>query len=174
MVSFCCDQHRHHVIFTCRIQPRINVTACIYQCLPSSRSVVYPTVTIMPTSFQIQDLAKLCSEHFEPRANQHCRVVNDATCRWVDEYGFLEEEERARLPDMQIALLAAMCFPTCDMPQLKTAEDLLMILFHWQDKPERVDEAADQAAFQKFVVVNKAHTGTRSIITVYISVSGIG
>ena len=105
----------------------------------------------MPASFQIPDLAKLCSEHFELRANQHCRVVGDSTLRWVDEHGFLGEEERARLPEMQVALLAALCFPTCDMPQFQMASNLLVVLFHWHDRPEKIYDAACETAFQRFV-----------------------
>lgn len=110
----------------------------------------------MPTSFQIPDLVKLCCNHpqFELRANQHCHAVSNATLRWVEENTFLcsSQEEREGLSDMQITLLAALCFPTCDMPQLRAASDLLTVLFWWHDRPERVDDVAGEAAFQRFVV----------------------
>lgn len=104
----------------------------------------------MPSSFRIPDLAKLCSEHFKLRVNQHCRAVSDASCQWVDGYHFLTEKECARLPSMQFALLAALWYPTCDVPQLRAATDLLVVLFHWHDRPEGMSEASE-AAFGRFV-----------------------
>lgn len=105
----------------------------------------------MPTSFQIPDLTKLCTSHdLELRANAHCRAVSAASLQTF--IGLVKDEDEAeRIRDMQLGLLAALCFPTCDMPQLRTATDLLMLLFWWWDRPEKVDGAAEEDAFSRYV-----------------------
>lgn len=111
--------------------------------------------TIMSNSYQVPDLAKLCSDHFELRANEHCRLVGEASCRWADEHAFLDKEERTVLPDVQVSLLASLCFPTCDIPQLRVATDLLTLLFYWQDKPAIMDAAPCQAAFRRYAITKR-------------------
>ncbi|KAI0338727.1 terpenoid synthase [Trametopsis cervina] len=100
----------------------------------------------MPNNFQIPDLIKICGEHFETRVNQHCRAVGEATRRWIDEHAFLDERTRDALPGMQIELLASLCYPTCDMSQLRTTNDLSSVAFLGRYHTKGVNEQAHQVA----------------------------
>ncbi|PSR74574.1 hypothetical protein PHLCEN_2v9751 [Hermanssonia centrifuga] len=87
------------------------------------------------TSYQLPDLVALCGETFELRTNNHCRNATLASQKWAGEYGLLNEDEgrKAAYSGLQVGLLAALCFPTCDLPQLRLATDFLTLLFLWND-----------------------------------------
>ncbi|KAI0703407.1 isoprenoid synthase domain-containing protein [Cytidiella melzeri] len=103
----------------------------------------------MPTSnVQLPDLTKICGEHFELRVNQHCLAVGEESRRWVEQHELLVgEETRAQLVATQLPLLAALCYPTCDMTQLRTSTDFLTVLFYGCYHPQMVNKEASGAAF---------------------------
>ncbi len=44
-----------------------------------------------------------------------------------------DEGRKAAYSGLQVGLLAALCFPTCNLPQLRLATDFLTLLFLWND-----------------------------------------
>jgi hypothetical protein len=80
------------------------------------------------TSYQLPDLLSLIKP-FELRTNRYCRVVTLASENWIldnaDNGLGLDEKERVGLRGMKVGLLAALCYPTADAPQLRLATDFL-------------------------------------------------
>ncbi|KAI0084555.1 isoprenoid synthase domain-containing protein [Irpex rosettiformis] len=114
----------------------------------------------MPNNFQIPDLTKLCGEHFDLRVNEHCHPVGQESRQWVlqqgltlvDEYSSSSSNARAlQLASLQIPLLASLWYPTCDVTQLRTATDLLTILFYKCNHPDVLNEAAGRTALDSVV-----------------------
>ena len=101
------------------------------------------------TSYQIPNLPTLCGDAFELRTNRHCRVATQASQQWAQAQGFLDAEETDALKGARLGLLAALCFTTCDAPQLQLAADFVTLMFHWWDRG--VDGEPGQTAFKEFV-----------------------
>lgn len=101
----------------------------------------------MPTTnLQLPHLLSFCKA-FELRTSRYCRDVNVASKKWALQSGFIDEDERRRIPGLQLALLASLSNPTCDMAQLLLVTQFLILHVHWIDKtPESGD-----AAFNEFV-----------------------
>ncbi|KAL1746793.1 isoprenoid synthase domain-containing protein [Schizophyllum fasciatum] len=79
-------------------------------------------------SYKLPDLLSLC-EPFELRTNRACRPVMEASEAWLAGLpGVLTDRERSELRRMKIGLLAALCFPTCDQPQLRFVTDFWTLL----------------------------------------------
>ncbi|KAL1716522.1 isoprenoid synthase domain-containing protein [Schizophyllum commune] len=117
----------------------------------------------MPTnvSYKLPDLQSLC-EPFELRTNRACRPVMEASEAWLTGLpDALTKRERGDLRRMKIGLLAALCFPTCDQPQLRFVTDFWTLLvvanrrarpgqnpafdglfLHLADRTERLESAA--------------------------------
>ncbi|RDB21905.1 Alpha-muurolene synthase [Hypsizygus marmoreus] len=87
----------------------------------------------MSPSYQLPDLLSL-SRPFELRTNRSCRCVTIASESWLlslktpDFFDVLSESERRALSATKIGLLAALCFPGCDLPQLRFFTDFLSFL----------------------------------------------
>ncbi|KAJ7606736.1 isoprenoid synthase domain-containing protein [Mycena polygramma] len=80
------------------------------------------------SSVQLPDLLGL-SRNFELRTNRHCRTVTSASEDWfMTQQNILSDAEKAALTSLKIGLLASVCFPTCDSPQLRIAADFLTAL----------------------------------------------
>lgn len=86
----------------------------------------------LSASFQIPDLLNFCRS-FDLRANCHCRAATIASEKWLSSDGlsnaFLASEECKTLQSTKIGLLASLCFPTCDAPQLRLITDFFSLLF---------------------------------------------
>lgn len=95
------------------------------------------------TSYQIPNIPTLCGDTFQLRTNRHCRAATQASRQWAQ--AFLDADETDALEGARLGLLAALCFTTCDAPQLQLATDFLTLVFHWWDRG--VDGAPGQAAF---------------------------
>lgn len=81
-------------------------------------------------SFQLPDLLGIISP-LELRTNRFCRFVTDASEKWfVEETNCLSQAELSYLRSTKFGLLAALCFPTCDAPQLRLLTDFLTMLFY--------------------------------------------
>ncbi|KAF8151522.1 isoprenoid synthase domain-containing protein [Crassisporium funariophilum] len=83
-------------------------------------------------SFQLPDLISIVGL-LELRTNRHCRFATDTSERWFSEVSggeILTENELSYLHTTKIGLLAALCFPTCDAPQLRLLTDFLTLLFY--------------------------------------------
>lgn len=111
----------------------------------------------MPTSFQIPDLTKLCGDHFDLRVNEQYYIVKQDSLRWAEQQAFLANEDaHAKLVALQIPLLASLWYPTCDLTQLRTATDLLTLLFYEcyhsddRDSEELLDRKACRVAFDRY------------------------
>ena len=85
----------------------------------------------MSHSFQLPDLLGIIS-CLELRTNRCCLFATNTSEKW-----FLEEinhcfspAELSYLPSTKLGLLAALCFPTCDAPQLRLLTDFLTMLFY--------------------------------------------
>ena len=85
----------------------------------------------MSHSFQLPDLLGIIS-CLELRTNRFCLFATNTSEKW-----FLEEinhsfspEELSYLRSTKLGLLAALCFPTCDAPQLRLLTDFLTMLFY--------------------------------------------
>ena len=98
-------------------------------------------------SYQIPNLPKLVGDKFRLRTNRHCRNVTEASQKWVEEQGFLDEDELKALPKARLGLLASLCFTTCDSNQLKVATDFFTVLMHWWDRGVQDEEG--QGAFRR-------------------------
>ncbi|TRM65174.1 hypothetical protein BD626DRAFT_487926 [Schizophyllum amplum] len=88
-------------------------------------------------SYKLPDLLSLC-DPFELRTNRACRAVTAASESWlVDLPDALTERERDDLRHMKMGLLAALCFPTCDQPQLRLVTDFwtLLVVANRRAKP---------------------------------------
>ena len=84
-------------------------------------------------TFQIPNLISLCGDTFQLRTNRHCRAAAKASLEWASAH---REWDIHRIADIdaflemyEVPLLAALCFPSCDFPQLKTIIDVLTCSF---------------------------------------------
>ena len=85
---------------------------------------------MMPMSFQLPDLLGIIS-CLELRTNRFCRFATDTSERWFfEEIDCFSPTELSYLRSTKFGLLAALCFPTCDAPQLRLLTDLLTMLFY--------------------------------------------
>jgi len=76
-------------------------------------------------SFQLPDLLAIVGS-LELRTNPHCRFVTDSSEIWMSgEPDMLTVDELSYLRSTKIGLLAALCFPTCDAPQLRILTDFI-------------------------------------------------
>lgn len=78
----------------------------------------------------LPDLLAACAP-FELRTNRHCKVISQASERWL-------HDSRVMLPSMKwrsakVGLLAAACYPTADAPQLGLIADVLGLLVYQLD-----------------------------------------
>lgn len=81
-------------------------------------------------SFQLPDLLNIIGS-LELRTNPHCRSSTDASEKWIcKEIHALSQSELTSLRAAKIGLLAGLCFPTCDAPQLRLLIDLMTLLFY--------------------------------------------
>ena len=78
------------------------------------------------TSYQLPDFLALVRD-FKLQVNKWCKEVTTAS-----EKGFLENPElddaRSTLHGTKSGLLASLCCPTCDIPQLRLVTDFLTLL----------------------------------------------
>ncbi|KAJ7207813.1 isoprenoid synthase domain-containing protein [Mycena pura] len=83
----------------------------------------------MPSTISVQlpDLLGL-TRTLALRTNRHCHQVISASEQWFAQQPLLDHDERAALRALKVGLWAAVCFPTCDPPQLRLATDFLTAL----------------------------------------------
>jgi len=84
-------------------------------------------------SFQLRNFVALCGENFELQSNRHCRNASEAALRWAAECGFSTQEELKALPSQKLGLLASLCLPGCDYPQLLIVTKWLILTTHHLD-----------------------------------------
>ncbi|KAJ7140085.1 isoprenoid synthase domain-containing protein [Mycena crocata] len=78
------------------------------------------------------------------RTNRHCHATTSASEQWfMTQQNLLTEEERGTLRSMKIGLWAAVCFPTCDPPQLRLATDFLTALSVYNTRQARARTMRD-------------------------------
>ncbi|KAF9527209.1 isoprenoid synthase domain-containing protein [Crepidotus variabilis] len=82
-----------------------------------------------PQSFQLPDLFSAIST-LELRTNKHCTFATQGIERWTEENDVLTEVELRGLSVKKIGLLAALCFPTCDGPQLRQLAKAATVLIY--------------------------------------------
>jgi hypothetical protein len=81
-------------------------------------------------SFQLPDLLAVVGS-LELRTNPHCRFVTDGYENWISgEPNMLTANELTYLRPAKLGLLAALCFPTCDVPQLRILTDFIVTMFY--------------------------------------------
>ncbi|KAG7440987.1 terpenoid synthase [Guyanagaster necrorhizus] len=82
-------------------------------------------------SFQLPDILSY-SRSFNLRANKHCRRITDASEAWIrtQDPPILNEAECETLTGVKAGLLASLCFPTCDGPQLRLFTDLCTLMVY--------------------------------------------
>lgn len=86
-------------------------------------------------SYQLPDLLGIIS-CLELRTNRFCRFATDTSEKWVfEETNCISRAELSYLHSTKLGLLAALCFPTCDAPQLRLLTDLLTMLFYSNIRP---------------------------------------
>ncbi|KAF8196959.1 hypothetical protein BJ912DRAFT_1056047 [Pholiota molesta] len=108
-------------------------------------------------SFQLPDLLNIIGS-LELRTNPHCRSSTDASEKWIcKELHALSESELTSLRAAKIGLLAGLCFPTCDAPQLRLLIDFMTLLFYssipgtngrrslWAPRAGKADADADES-----------------------------
>ncbi|KAF5391191.1 hypothetical protein D9757_003142 [Collybiopsis confluens] len=78
-------------------------------------------------SYQLPDLLPLFQDNYELRINKHCRSASLASENWIQTLDF-PSTARNGLPDKKLGLLAACCFPTCDLNQLTLVMDLWTLI----------------------------------------------
>lgn len=91
-------------------------------------------------SYQLPDLLGIIGS-LELRTNRHCRFATEASEGWLQTtstattttssgHKILSANELSYLPSTKIGLLCALCFPTCDAPQLRVLTDFVTLLFY--------------------------------------------
>ena len=85
----------------------------------------------MNHSFQLPDLLGIIS-CLELRTNRFCPFATDTSEKWIFEEtnNCVSPTELSYLRSTKLGLLAALCFPTCDAPQLRLLTDFLTMLFY--------------------------------------------
>ncbi|KAF8962913.1 isoprenoid synthase domain-containing protein [Flammula alnicola] len=81
-------------------------------------------------SFQLPDLLAIIGP-LELRTNSHCRFATDVSEEWISkELNILSECELSYLRSTKTGLLSALCFPTCDAPQLRVLTNFMTLLLY--------------------------------------------
>jgi hypothetical protein len=99
----------------------------------------------MSPSYQLPDLLSL-SRAFELRTNRSCRPVTLASEAWLlalkgpELNHVLTRAESTTLSSKKAGLLAALCFPSCDLPQLRLLTDFLTILILSNERASHAKE----------------------------------
>ena len=84
----------------------------------------------MSHSFQLPDLLGIIS-CLELRTNGFCPFATNTSEKWFfEETNCISPAELSYLRPSKLGLLAALCFPTCDAPQLRLLTDFLTMLFY--------------------------------------------
>jgi hypothetical protein len=84
----------------------------------------------MSHSFQLPDLLGIIN-CLELRTNRFCPFATGTSEKWFfEETNCLSPAELSYLRSTKLGLLAALCFPTCDAPQLRLLTDFLTMLFY--------------------------------------------
>jgi hypothetical protein len=85
----------------------------------------------MSHSFQLPDLLGIIS-CLELRTNRFCLFATDTSEKWFFEEinHCISPTELSYLRSTKLGLLAALCFPTSDAPQLRLLTDFLTMLFY--------------------------------------------
>ena len=84
----------------------------------------------MNHSFQLPDLLGIIS-CLELRTNRFCPFATATSEKWfLEEINIISPAELSYLRSTKLGLLASLCFPTCDAPQLRLLTDFLTILFY--------------------------------------------
>jgi len=82
---------------------------------------------------QLPDILFICSP-FELRTNKHCKAVSQASEKWLTDSGGALASVNWR--PLKVGLLAAACYPTADVPQLKLITDVLSLLMYQIDQAD--------------------------------------
>jgi hypothetical protein len=126
---------------------------------PFSSRYQFHSLLEMPNSFQLPDLTQICSEHFELRVNQHCSVVGKESLRWLEDLGFfVDDKAHEQFLAAQLPLLAALCYPTCDLTQLRVVTDCLTMLFYGFHHSQSVNDGARQIGLERYAVLRIPRT----------------
>ena len=84
----------------------------------------------MSLSFQLPDLLGIIS-CLELRTNRFCPFATSTSEQWFfEETDCISPAELSYLRSSKLGLLASLCFPTCDAPQLRLLTDFLTMLFY--------------------------------------------
>lgn len=92
-------------------------------------------------SFQLPDLLTII-EPLELRTNRHCKSTTDASAAWAAAELNLTETAHGYLGTAKIGLLAGLCFPKCDAPQLRILTDFMTLVCCAAAAGEERDSAA--------------------------------
>ncbi|ESK89940.1 hypothetical protein Moror_788 [Moniliophthora roreri MCA 2997] len=87
------------------------------------------------SSYQLPDLLSL-TRPFDLRTNKSCRTIGIESEQWLTDLSSeleyddttLKPAEVQLIPKLKIGLLASLCFPTCDAPQLRLASDFWALI----------------------------------------------
>jgi hypothetical protein len=84
----------------------------------------------MTVSYQLPDLLSLIrNAKFELRINNYCRNIAQSSEKWLkDTLNGQEASAWKALRATKVGLLVALCFPTCDAPQLRLITDFMSLL----------------------------------------------
>ncbi|KAF8880999.1 hypothetical protein BD779DRAFT_1675667 [Infundibulicybe gibba] len=92
-------------------------------------------------SVQLPDLVTISSA-FELRANHRCKPASIASEQWLRDSVPLGSAEQSIVHSSKVGLLAALCFPICDTPQLRVAADFLSLLVFSNSRADQADDLA--------------------------------
>lgn len=102
----------------------------------------------MPASnLQLPHLVSFCTS-FELNTNRHCRAVTIASKKWATQSPYLDHDDRQALAGLRPALLASLCYPTCDAAQLQFVTEVVIVMVRWLDKPKA---AGDDRFIEQYV-----------------------
>ena len=73
-------------------------------------------------SYQLPDVLEGCRS-LTLRTNHHCRSVTEASLKWLDTVPGISKDDLEYVNSAKFGLLASLCFPTCDAPQLQMVTD---------------------------------------------------
>ena len=115
----------------------------------------------MPSSnLQLPHLVSFCAS-FELNTNRHCRAVTIASKKWAAQSPYLDHDDRQALAGLRPALLASLCYPTCDFTQLQFITEVVIVMVHWLDKPK---VAGDDRFIEQYVLLHVASTHLHQLL----------
>ncbi|CAE6490517.1 unnamed protein product [Rhizoctonia solani] len=101
---------------------------------PQPRLVISAT---LPSQVSLPDIPAYTSQVFALKLNPHHLPAAQESYEWFDSFGIHTGTKRQRFFDYDFGLMSALCFADADFMHLRTAIDLVLWLFSFDDMIDR-------------------------------------